>query len=705
MAYESPEESAESEAGEPEVGLPPLETFIEWYDTWEERTRKDRELMARDYAYYDGDQWTAEDIKDLEERGQPVLTKNRIARKVNFVLGDEAEKGVDPIARPKTPAHEDDARAATDGLRATEETQDFDAVRSSVFKDMLISGIAGAVVEGDPDPEAVTCAPLTHIQWDRLWWDPHSSSPDVTDAKYKGLVVWQDLDDSISDYPEAEDVLRQAVNEDQSSGDSDDDKPKRWADKKRKRVKIAECYFRVGAQYYRACFTKGAFLRKPELTGYLDDTGKLNVCPLVMASCYVRSSDNGRYGVVRALISPQDEVNKRDSKALHLLSVNGVIVERDAVTDPQKFMTELAKADGYAEVEPGRLTDGSIKIREGGQLAAPHIQLSQQARADIDGIGPSSANMPDVPESSSGRAFIARQKAAAKELAPVFASLRRWDLEVLRQDWMRICQFRTEEWWLRVTDDQELTGYRFIALNRQMTRADRMRELLEKGVPAKKALETAAGNWAMTVAFESQQQIQAVQAQQAQMAQAQGQPPPPQDPEQMAQAMLSHPLMQEEITANQAAKMRVDIIIDTASESAILEDEEFETVASMLPQLAPLRPDLVPTLVKVLVKASHLRSKQEILQMLDKPPDPQQAKQQQEQQQMQMAGAKAGISVQETQAQLNAAKAAQAQAEAQAAGPLAQADIQAKQAKALHDGASAGEKAGGPPQQLPTGAM
>jgi hypothetical protein len=222
-----------------------------------------------------------------------------------------------------------------------------------------------------------------------------------------------------------------------------------------------------------------------------------------------------------------------------------------------------------------------------------------------------------------------------------------------------------------------------------MTRAKRFQELLKKGAPPQAALETAAGEFAPVVMAEAQQMLQ---AQQSQM--------PPGVPPQQAQAMLpqiiaSHPLMQDTVTLNQAAKMGVDILIDTEPESAILEDQEFQAITDVLPTIAGIRQDLAPTLLKVMFQASHFRSKKEILAELEKGPDPQAQQMQQAMQQIQVAGAKAGVAVSETQAELNKARAAQAAAQAQTELPKAQADIESKKAASMHDAALAGEKASG----------
>lgn len=703
-AADAPEANPKAPGAKAAAVKPPsLQQRIQWFDDWEELTRENRKLARTDREYYDGKQWSQEDLAQLKARGQPPIVKNRIARKINFVLGEEIKKRVDPVARPRTPQHEDAARAATDALRYVEEEQNFDRVRSAVLKNILIEGYGGALKE--LDETRGYAHGLVHVEWDRLFYDPHSRCADFSDAKYKGIVRWADLEDAIADYPESEETLRATVTRDiGSSDDTTEDVPRRWGDKRRSRVKIVEMYFRVGADWYRADFTQAGDLRDPERCVYLDEKGQHSICPLIMASCYV-DQRGMRYGVVRQLISPQDEINKRSSKALHLLSVRQVLAERDMVRDPQKLRTELAKPDGYIEVEPAALERNSVQILQTADLAAGQVQLLQEAKADIDTIGPSSATIPDLPDSSSGRAFLARQQAASQELGPVFDTLLDWTLSVYELDWCCVRQFWTEEKWLRVTDDEELTGYRFVALNRQMTRAERIQELLAKQVPLEKALGTAAGNeapWVLMRAKMAAQQAAQMQQQRAQMmaqrAQALGMQPPPAPQEDPAAALqqfiLQDPAMQQVITENQVDQMLVDIVVDVAPETAILAQEEFQTLTDLLPTIVQTRPDMAPTMAKLVVKASQLPNKRELLQELDKGPDPQAMQMQQVMQQLQAAKAKADVDVAGSQAALNQARAVSEQAKTEQSGAKLPSEIEKNKAQAMRDAVSAGASAG-----------
>jgi hypothetical protein len=696
-----------------EVELPDLETRIEWFEDWEESTREAQKQARRDRDYYDGIQWTREEIDILETRHQPVLTKNRIQRKINFILGEEIRKRVDPVARPRTPQHEDAARASTDALRFVEEEQEFDACRSAVAKNIAIEGVGGAIKELEDDGTGRPKHRLRHIHFDRLFWDPHSRDEDFGDAKYLGIVLWMDLDDAVLEFPDAAEALEEALTKDIGGvGNVTEDVPRRWIDRKRKRVKLCEMYFRIGDNWYRSVFTQGSDLESPSPTAYKDETGTKSVCPLRMSSCYVDQEGN-RYGLVRPLISPQDEINKRASKQLHLLTMRQVVAVKDAVSDPQKFQTELAKPDGFAEYNQGFELGRDIQIAQTGDLAQGQFQLLQEAKQDIDAIGPSSATLPSLPESASGRAFIARQQAASQELGPFFDGLRRWTRKVFELDWLCIRQYWTEEVWLRVTDDQELNGYRFVALNHRMTRAQRLQDLLQKqpAPPLPKAVELAAGTFAPLVLQRAQSQAQQMAQMTAMGAQAMGAPPPPQqDPQGVLLGLiLQDPLMQEPIVENQVEQMLVDIIIDEAPETAVLEQEEFDKFAELVPSLvqAGMDPKFA---AKTVVRLSQFRDKRQVLAELEKGPDPKTVQKQQMAEQLQMAGAKAGVDLASSQAQLNAARAAAEQAKIQIAGAklgidrerIAQdgatipSEIEKNQAAAMRDAASAGAKLAGP---------
>ena len=83
--------------------------------------------------------------------------------------------------------------------------------------------------------------------------------------------------------------------------------------------------------------------------------------------------------MVRGLISLQDEINKRRSKALHLLSVRQVIAEQGAVPDVDKARREVAKPDGFIEVMPG-LKFEIEQTADHGRLGSSNCSSTQPPR-------------------------------------------------------------------------------------------------------------------------------------------------------------------------------------------------------------------------------------------------------------------------------------------------------------------------------------
>jgi hypothetical protein len=64
-----------------------------------------------------GTQWTAEQIKQLNLRKQPVVWNNKTKRKINGIVGTLQRLRQDPKAYPRTPKHEQGAELATATIR------------------------------------------------------------------------------------------------------------------------------------------------------------------------------------------------------------------------------------------------------------------------------------------------------------------------------------------------------------------------------------------------------------------------------------------------------------------------------------------------------------------------------------------------------------------------------------------------------------
>jgi hypothetical protein len=565
-----------------------LSVLIDQFEQAEQETRDERELSERDRDYYDGKQLSDEELQALSLRKQPAVVSNRIAPKVDALLGHERRMRTDPRAYPRTPKHEEEAQSATDAIRFVCDENKYSLVRSSAADCLFVEGIGAVsiamrVVGGERQVS------ITDIPWDRFYRDPCSRRRDFSDAKFKGITIWMDESDALREFKGKEDAISGCYSpgiESETYGD----RPKvQWGDSKRKRIRVLQHWFMHEGQWHTAIFCKGGYLRDPQVSPYVDENG-VPQCAIVATSAYI-DRENRRYGVVRRMISPQDEINKRKSKSLHLLNSKQVIYEEGSVEDLEAMRREVARPDGAIKVRPGMRFD----IVDGLALAQGQMALLQEAKAEIDASGVNPAIEGDA-SAPSGRAQEMMLTSGLAEMSGMFEALRMMSWEVYRQVWYRIRQYWTEERWIRVTDDER--NLRWVSINKPL-----------------RAWEKAA-----------------------QEAEQAGQPLSPEE----LQQLQADPMMQQVVaTQNQLAELDIDLILEDGPDSVTIQSEQYE----QLVELKKADPAAIPT--KAIIEASSLRNKDQILEQMEQGGIPPQV--QQQMQEMQQALQEAQQQLQQAQ--------------------------------------------------------
>jgi hypothetical protein len=692
-----------------------LAMLIRWFRDWDEATASHRLRAARDRDYYDGLQWTAKDIRTLEDQQRPVITRNRIGPKVNYVLGTEASARVDPVAYPRTRFHDEDAEVVTDALRYLDDKNEFEELCSDVAEELFVDGWGGSIVGVEPEVDGrgvLTGYDLTEVQVpsDQLWWDPHAKRWDFRDALYTGIHQWWDYDLACVDprYADAEHALGGAVNADliTEQGTLIQDKPTRWFDSSRQRLLVVECYYKAfdpeneRVEWFGAHLTGLGFLIKPFRCPLVDERGR-TWNPMSLVSAYVRKQENERYGLVRNFISPQDELNHRSSKALHLINVRQTAGEDSAVVDVDEMKDELAKPDGHVRLQEGALELRRWMVLPTGDMAQGNVDLMREAASEINQQGPHMSLMESSAENKmSGRAILARQEMGSMELKPVFDHMRRWKKTSYRRRWWLMKQYCTYEMWLRLRDDTK--GYKFVALNRRTTKGERLQELVGREVELEDAVLHCFGpldgprllQQAQGQVQQFLQQRAGQQQQAAGFARQNGQPPPqapPPTPAQLAQAaaqlIAQDPAARGEFVANDVAQLDADIVINTTTQSALVEHEQFETLSAFLEKHPVMQQK--PKLLELLVRAGNFRDKKEIIAALNQGPTPEEAQRQQQVQALQLALQQATVGKTQAEGQLAGARARTEALEAQLAPQRAQLELATAQGTAAKTQADA----------------
>lgn len=618
---EAPAEMREEAPKEPKKYKKTLDQWKQRFKDFQNVAQDSRKKQELNYKYYDGEgQLTAEERRELKDRGQPDVIINRFRVAINGILGVNDHSRADPRALGRTPKDTNSADVATDCLRYVTQVNRFKFEEKYLLKDNLLGGTCAVMVglgaqKGD--------VPITTIWWSEFFYDPRSKRPDFKDARYLGIAKWMYADEARE--LEADDPHHGARIDSTFDGgglsgrtgngsdDTFDDRPidQGWIDTDNKRVQVIEIYEKCGGVWYRAVFWEGGIISE-EPSPYLNDKGKPD-CPIVAQSCYV-DTDNNRIGYASDLRDIQDEINKRRQKALWEVSSNQI-----EAADPSAIEVEADEARKEAARPDGVIPYGWKKVA-GSDKSAGNMALLSEAKNEMERFSPNPAMLGRQGADTSGRAMLARQQAGLIELSVPLDQFEDFKLRVYQQIWYRAKQDWTEPMWIRLTDDME--DPRFVGLNQPITEVP---QLDEAGQPV---LDPSTGQPVMRSVGDGE----------------------------------------EFGYDNQIAEMDIDIMIDTVPETATIMAEQLTELRAMVAS-NPAYAQEVP--FEIFLEMTNLPRKRELMKKIGAHKKAQQeAAQAQaaEEKERMMAELKATIAVMISEAQLNEAKATAALAGAEQGG-------------------------------------
>lgn len=439
----------------PEAIKPDISSLKKMFEDSASLTAIARKESQTDRDYFDGFQWTAEERRVLNSRSQPDNVFNRVRPAIEGVIGVIEQGQTDPKAWPRNPDDEQSADVATKVLRYIEDESDFDGTKTECALDFFIEGTCAAIVEMDGEEVAVN-----QIRYEEFFYDPRSRRKDFKDARYMGVAKWRYADEVIAEYPDAKSGIDGALGGAQLGGATFADRPNdasnsvSWVDGKKRRLMVVELYHLDAGEWQRCVFYSGdtlAFGPSP----YQDGKGKAR-CPIEAASCYI-DRENNRYGKVRDMRGPQDEINKRRSKLLLLVSTSQI-----QAVDPAAQEIDADAARKEAARPDGVIPYGWQKVPTT-DMAAGQANLLAEAKGEIERMGPNPAILGRQGESSSGRAQLVRQQAGLTELAPALGVFDRWTLRIYQAMWACAKQFWKAPKFIRITDDDGAPE--FVGLN------------------------------------------------------------------------------------------------------------------------------------------------------------------------------------------------------------------------------------------------
>lgn len=409
--------------------------LLSYYRQELDRQSENRFQMATDADYYDSIQWSETDAATLKDRGQAPIVYNVIAQTVNWIIGTEKRGRSDFKILPRTKDDSKTAQLKTDLLKYLSDVNRLPFSRSRAFEDAIKVGL-GWLEDGAQDEDDGEPIYSRYESWRNILHDSASTELDFSDGRYIFRSKWVDVDVAKALFPGREAQIDSAVVDASLYGSFDmvdGDVPMDYMEfdrtnysvartlvtHKRRRVRLIECEYRVPERVNR--LRGGVF--KGEIYDPTDprhieaiQSGASDVASKVMMRvrlahmtvkdllwegpspyrhnrfrwtpiwCFRRDRDNLPYGIIRAIRDIQDDINKRASKALHILSSNKVIMDEGALPDGQsldEFAEEVARPDAIIIKRPGK----ELVLNAERDLAAPHLELMSRSINMIQQVG------------------------------------------------------------------------------------------------------------------------------------------------------------------------------------------------------------------------------------------------------------------------------------------------------------------------------
>lgn len=575
--------------------------------------------------YYDDKQLDEPTKRTLKRRGQPQTIRNEIKPAINGVLGVIEQAKVDPRAYPRNPQDENSADVASKALRYIADQGRFQVMKIDALDNHLVEGACAGIVEMD----GKTIVPR-RIRYEEFFFDPRAREADYKDARYLGIAKWLYAADVAALYPDYADVVNSVASGTWSSayggGEGFDDKPTDglmpWVDKRQRRLMVCEMYERVGREWRRCVFFAGGVLEEgPSPYTETRDGETRSICPIEGSSCFIDGENLGRVGIVQSMLPLQDELNARASRLLHLTNTRQLQVA-DPNNPPTEDADEARKQAGRAD---GVIPSG-YQVVQTADMAAGNAAIMGEVKQSITRQAPTPQVLSNTePGNQSGRARLVRQQAGMTELARPLGRFEDWENRMYRQMWLRAVQFKTEPWWVRVTDTEG--ALEFLQIN----------EPVWKMQPK---LDPSTGQPMLDE--DGEPQMEPVMAPQP-VPGPDGQPivdPQTGQPQmRMAKVPEIDPKTGQQKVNHRLAEMDMDIIVDTVPDTANLQAETFEIFSQLAPQIAQAYGPKAT--VDMLLAASPMPNKSDMRDALEKGAKDMQAQQAQAQQQQAANQAKA----------------------------------------------------------------
>ena len=475
--------------------------------------------------YYQGQQWDADDESALEAEGRPALTINTILPTVNTILGEQSTRRADVQFKPRRGGDQEVANTLTKLYLQISDNNKLDWVEQQVFADGLIMDGRGYFdvrmdfsdhIEGevritakDPldiliDPDAKDADPKT---WNEVFETKWMTLDEIEElyGKKKSERLLFVAENGMSFGPDSVEYQESRYGDTENNDDhfgagvpGDDEyrnvKSLRVVERQHKKITRVQFFVdpntgdqrqvpegwseakakKFAKQYDMSLISK--VIRKVRWTVTCDkvvlhdDWSPYNDFTIVPFFCYFRRGQP--FGIIRNLLSPQEQLNKIASQELHIVNTtanSGWMVESGSLIGMTPDDLEEHGAETGLVLEYARGTNPPQKIQPN-QIPTGLDRIAAKAAANIQTISGINDSMLGTDSAEvSGIAIQAKQNRGAVMIQVPLDNLRKARHYLAEKVLNLVQSFYTEQRIIQVTNEDDPLKPREEMLINEMT--------------------------------------------------------------------------------------------------------------------------------------------------------------------------------------------------------------------------------------------
>jgi len=473
--------------------------------------------------YYRGEQWEQTDIDALDSEGRPHLTINTILSTVNTILGEQSSKRADVLFKPRRNSSDEVAAVLTKLYMQISDNNQYDYLESQVFADGIIQDRGyfdirmnfDDHIEGEiqvtaedpldilPDPDAKDYDPTT---WNEViktkWLSIDDIEQQYGEEKADRLRIVAENGEHMGrdsmDLEEIRDSSYGDVGEGiYGSGEVEDKRSIRavrvverqhrklvltphFVDQKTKDMRmVPESWDEERTELFAKEYGLGMLKKLIKKVRWTitadqvvlhDDWSPYKDFTIVPYFPYFRRGKP--FGMVRNLLSPQEQLNKISSQELHIVNTtanSGWVVETGSLNGMTSDDLQERGAQTGLVLEYNRGSNPPQKINPN-QIPTGLDRIGQKAANNIKEIsGVSDAMLGQDSAEVSGVAIQAKQNRGQIQIQVPLDNLARSRLFVAKNIMCLIQSFYTEERVIQITNDDDPMKPREEMVLNQMT--------------------------------------------------------------------------------------------------------------------------------------------------------------------------------------------------------------------------------------------